>query len=381
MRKAFKYPGPPDLSKERVTFDRPFQNTGVDYTGAIKLKNDNGEIVKYYICLFTCTATRAVHLELVDSLSAEAFLLSFRRFAARFSLPDKLISDNGTNFVAISKFLVSLRDDPKVREYLQNHLVTWYFISPRAPWQGGVYERMIGVVKDSLHKALHNRQVSEVELRTILTEVESVVNNRPLTYVGEDTGTMDTLTPSHLLFGRKIKIYPTFKLDPVEQETVDNVHILHEYNNRLSQIINKFIRLWSHEYLQSLREKHYSLEGSPIRQPKVGEVVIVATEPDRSKWSLGRIVELVEGSDGAVREVLISSRGNLSRKTIEKLIPLELDNIPVEDQVLEEEEAPDEEVSDLMGAEAIPRNSARSKRKTALAADDLIKNLVQRDLL
>ena len=115
--------------------------------------------------------------------------------------------------------------------------------------------------------------------------------------------------------------------------------------------------------------------------PKVGEVVIVATEPDRSKWSLGRIVELVEGSDGAVREVLISSRGNLSRKTIEKLIPLELDNIPVEDQVLEEEEAPDEEVSDLMGAEAIPRNSARSKRKTALAADDLIKNLVQRDLL
>ena len=75
---------------------------------------------------------------------------------------------------------MSLRDDPKVKEYLGNHLITWYFISPRAPWQGGVYERMIGVVKDSLYKALHDRQVNEVELRTILTEVESVVNNRPL---------------------------------------------------------------------------------------------------------------------------------------------------------------------------------------------------------
>ena len=252
---------------------------------------------------------------------------------------------------------------------------------PRAPWQGGVYERMIGVVKGSLHKALHNRQVSETELRTILTEVESVVNNRPLTYVGEDSGTLDTLTPSHLLFGRKIKIYPTFKVDAEEQETVDNVHISHEYSNRLSQITNKFIRLWSHDYLQSLREKHYSPDSSPLRQPKVGEVVIVATEPDRSKWSLGRIVELVQGADGAVREVLIFCKGSVSRKTVEKLIPLELDEVQEENEVLEEEKIPEEDVTEVVETEVLPQISTRPKRKTAVAADNFIKDLVQKDLL
>ena len=109
-------------------------------------------------------------MELIDSLSAEAFLLCFHGFVARFSLPDKLVSDNGINFVATKKFLASFQEDNFVKEYLHNHCISWYFISPRAPWQGGVHERMIGAVKDSLYKALHNRQVSEAELRTILTE-------------------------------------------------------------------------------------------------------------------------------------------------------------------------------------------------------------------
>ena len=170
-------------------------------------------------------------------MSAEAFLLCFCRFVARFSLPDKLVSDNGTNFVATNKILVSFQEENTVEEYFHDYHIFWYFISPRASWQG-VYERMIGVVKDSLHKALHKRQVSEAELRTILIENAAVINDHPLTYVGVDSGTMDTLTPSQPLIGRKIKLYPTFIVESEEQKTIDSVHILHEYNNKLSQVIN-----------------------------------------------------------------------------------------------------------------------------------------------
>ena len=55
-RKAFQYPGPPPLPPERVSFERPFTTCGVDFTGALKLKVNN-EYCKFYVCLFTCTAT------------------------------------------------------------------------------------------------------------------------------------------------------------------------------------------------------------------------------------------------------------------------------------------------------------------------------------
>ena len=155
-RKAFPYPGPPPLPMERVQYVRPFECTGVDFTGAIKVRNRSGETQKLYICLFTCVATRAVHLQLINSLSAEAFVLCLRRFVAKCSLPSKLLSDNGTNFVAVSKFLDELQDETVVQDYLTTHKIKWQFISPRAPWQESVYERMIGLTKNCLSKALHH---------------------------------------------------------------------------------------------------------------------------------------------------------------------------------------------------------------------------------
>ena len=131
-RKTFKYPGPPPLPKERVKYDHPFSTSGVDFTGGLKLKV-NQEIKKFYVCLFTCTATRAVHLELVDSMSAESFILCLRRFAARCSLPVKFISDNGANFAATSCMLSQLYFDKDAQTYLVNNKIEWQFISPRVP--------------------------------------------------------------------------------------------------------------------------------------------------------------------------------------------------------------------------------------------------------
>ena len=72
----------PDLPQIRVDDQPPFMNTGLDFAGPLKVldkASKDGE-EKYYVCLFTCMSTRAIHLELVESLEVEAFLRAFRRF-------------------------------------------------------------------------------------------------------------------------------------------------------------------------------------------------------------------------------------------------------------------------------------------------------------
>ncbi|XP_072377941.1 uncharacterized protein [Diabrotica undecimpunctata] len=97
-----------NLPKERLNLSSPFSYTGVDYAGPFNIKTHKGRggsIIKGYISLFICFTTKAVHMELVSSLSANEFLLALHRFVARRGKPIKIFSDNGTNFVGAFKEL------------------------------------------------------------------------------------------------------------------------------------------------------------------------------------------------------------------------------------------------------------------------------------
>ena len=391
IRKAFKYPGPPPLPVERTHYTRPFQNTGVDFTGAVKLKDASGNVTKYYVCLFTCIATRAVHLQLINSLSAESFLLCLRRFVARCSLPDTLLSDNGTNFVAVNKFLVALQEDETVQNYLGDHKIKWHFISPRAPWQGGIYERMIALVKDCLYKALHHRQVTPDELVTILLEVEAIVNNRPLTYLDAHPDTGEILTPALLLYGRSIFLFPFYESENVPVDPVYNVDVLLSYHNYVNAIVHKFHKLFCESYLSALREKHYLSQQSPSQFPAEGELVILGIDQPRNLWHLGKVVKVIPSKDSIVREVEVLTKGSIIRRTINKLIPLELhceiendEESIAEDDFVENSSEVDGNDSDnipptLSIGEVGP--SVRPKRRAAEAARSLVKGLVKKHLL
>ena len=95
----------------------PFQVTGVDFTGALCVQALSGEC-KAYICLFTCAVSRAVHLEIVTDLTVDNFLQAFRRFVARRSLPQLLISDNGSTFLAAAEELKTLFASTELSETL-----------------------------------------------------------------------------------------------------------------------------------------------------------------------------------------------------------------------------------------------------------------------
>ena len=99
----------PPLPDIRVTRSQPFQVTGIDYAGPLYVCNANKEVSKVYICLFTCTAIRAVHLELVEDQTASAFWRAFKRFASRRGIPEWIISDNAKTFKAGSQDLQALK--------------------------------------------------------------------------------------------------------------------------------------------------------------------------------------------------------------------------------------------------------------------------------
>lgn len=325
--KSMKLPGPPPLPAERVVYTEPFQTVGVDYSGAITITNSDDNVPKkFYVCLFTCATTRAVHLELARDMSATTFLQLFRRFVARRSTPRIMISDNGTNFTATSKFLRELYNNPEVKSHLHNFHVEWKFLPPRAPWMGGFYERLIGVVKNCIRKVLYKKRITEDELMTILTEVEMRVNNRPITYMSDDLDSISPLTPSHLLYGRRLNPMPTDVEDKEQDPDYIDTKVLNKRYSYLCKILKHWEKVWHTEYLLSLREKCYGAqEPTQSRTPKVGDVVLIDTGATRTVCPLGRVTAVFSDKVGNIRVVEVFSKGNKSRRTINHLVPLEIE--------------------------------------------------------
>ena len=188
--------------------DPPFTNSGIDFAGPLYATSLTGAR-KSYIVLFTCQSSRAVHLELVTDLSVESFLQAFRRFASRRGFPALLMTDKAKTFKSASHDIQRIKRSPEVQGFLANKGISWQYITERAPWHGGCWECMVKSTKCCLKKVLGRTSLNFEALRTILVEVETTINNRPLTYMYDDTeGVSYPLTPSDLIYGRKIAVTP-----------------------------------------------------------------------------------------------------------------------------------------------------------------------------
>ena len=249
----------PELPRFRVDEAPPFSNVGIDMAGPLLVKgNDKGDTSKSYVCLFTCAATRAVHLELVTSLSVETFICAFRRFCARRGLPVLIITDNAKTFKSASKEVKRLLRSPRLSEYFMTKGVRWRFIPELSPFQGGFWERLVHSTKRCLTKIIGRALLSYDELATIITEMESVINSRPITYVLDDSdGVSCPLTPSQLIDGRNLSSVPNdahFEIittyEQLSQRAKYNIRLLSHFTNR-----------WK-EYLVSLLEKYRPREDS-----------------------------------------------------------------------------------------------------------------------
>ncbi len=137
-----------------MTEDKPFSFTGLDYLGPLFITTADKQQAKVWVCLFTCGVTRAVHLELVSDMTAQEFLMTFQRFVSCRGLPKLVVSDNAKQFktakTALDRLWHLVITHPTVATYTAEHGVRWKFITERAPWMGGFYERLVGTVKRAL---------------------------------------------------------------------------------------------------------------------------------------------------------------------------------------------------------------------------------------
>ena len=188
-------------------------------------------------------------------------------------------SDNAKTFKAASKEIQRIVRSPEVAKYLTTNRVTWKFIVEHAPWWGGFWERMVHLVKQYLRKCIGRSSLNHDELNTLLIEVESVLNSRLLTYVFDDSeGISYTLSPSHLIYGRKIANIPNVEHCEVLSTSSSLTRRAKHHFNLLSQ----FTKQWRKQYLLSLREVHSSVrKSSSEKLVKLGDVVIVYDEFSR----------------------------------------------------------------------------------------------------
>ncbi|XP_055585028.1 uncharacterized protein LOC129737888 [Uranotaenia lowii] len=193
--------------------NRPFTFTGLDYFGPLLVIVGRSR-VKRWIALFTCLTTRAVHLEVVYSLSTTSCIFAVRRFVSRRGAPSEFYSDNGTNFVGASNIL-----QDQIRQEMMNTFTNcytkWHFNPPGAPHMGGVWERLVRSVKTALNDGYSKGKLDDEGLMTLIVEAEGIVNSRPLTYLPLDSAEYEALTPNHFLLGSSngIKQPPV----PIEQ--------------------------------------------------------------------------------------------------------------------------------------------------------------------
>ena len=323
----------PDLPQFPVDEGPPFTHVGIDFAGPLFVKGNTvyDENVKTYVCLFTCASTRAVHLELIESLTVESFLPAFRRFCARRGLPSTIISDSAKTYKSAAKEIRKLIRSPRLKEYFRNKIVEWKFIVELAPFQGGFWERLIRSTKRCLVKISGRASLGFHELSTILVEIESIINSRPLTYVYDDSeGISYQLTPSQLINGRNLDFEPNKSYFDIVN-TYDSLSKRAKHHRRL---LTSFTARWKNEYLLSLLEAYKPKSNQLDPSIKINDICILKNEQvKRAFWMLCRVVELIIGPDGSVRSARVEVTSKEKGKTIltrslKYLIPMEIRSQP-----------------------------------------------------
>ncbi|KAK6762531.1 hypothetical protein RB195_023306 [Necator americanus] len=300
-RWPFGAPEIPPLPSDRVTISKPIQNVGCDFMGSF-LSNRNERM---YICLYTCLAIRAIHLEVVESLTIRAFLNSFIRFVSRRGVPLLMRTDCGSNSKLGQKIIEKLFESDETTEnpimnYCASEGIKWIFNPPASPWMGGVWKRLVGSVKRSFQKSVGRKKLSFEQMATVLTRIEAIINTRPLTKLTATDLSEIPLRPIDFLQGNfKFSILNSemsnFRNDPTfEPELIQAAAQAYEALASSENFATKFWEKWNTEYLTILRDSHRCQLNQKRHRP-VNEIypLEIRSEPDNQQ-SIERSSEIMD---------------------------------------------------------------------------------------
>ncbi|KAL6728134.1 hypothetical protein Aduo_009938 [Ancylostoma duodenale] len=355
----YRYPDMPSLPPERVNRFRPFQKVGLDYLGPLYYRDTFHTRGKVWICLFTCMATRAVHLEVVFNNSTQEFILAFRRFIARRGTPDYILSDNATTFCSandtLQEVIYARSSVEKLSDFFANRKITWKFITPLSPWKGGFYERLVGLFKSAFRKAVYRSLLPLQEFQTLVFEVEAVLNARPLTSI-RDTGTAPQVLKPIDFISPEVEL----QIPPSERSSASfPSHRLTDWYRGTISALNQFWNIWYRDYLSLLADRHQKRirqgRSSPVI-PKVSDVVLVPEKNvPRGQLPLGVITALQCNRQKVPRSATVRMpNGRELVRSLNQLYPLEI--------TAEEDQAEPKETGNVVPTRIQPPRAAKRVR-------------------
>ncbi|XP_060605456.1 uncharacterized protein LOC132757974 [Ruditapes philippinarum] len=295
------------LPKDRVTpDDPPFTFVGVDYFGPFEVKQGRSYVKRYGV-IFTCLTSRAIHLEVAASLDTDSYINALRRFISRRGQVTKIRSDNGSNFIGANRELkkaISEWNKHQIQSAMLQKNVDWQFNPPAGSHHGGVWERMIRTVRQTLHSVVKEQTLNDEALHTLFCEVESIINDRPITLNPDSHDDLEALTPNHLLLmKRKPNLPPGIfvKTDSYTRRRWKQVQYMADL----------FWRRWTREYLPLLQERQKWFDTK--RNMSIGDIVLVVdSNAPRNSWLLGKVTDTIPDKLGYVRQVKLKTSFNNS---------------------------------------------------------------------
>lgn len=308
------------LPETRVNPSATFERTGVDLAGPFSIRASRikfEKVIKVWLALFICLATKAVHIEIVSDLTAENFIAAFTRFASRRSVPKHIYSDNGTNFVGSNRAMREAWDKIKAetKRQLAIREIKWHFINPYAPETGGLWERNIRSLKEFARKMANIETMVYEEFLTLVCRIEGILNSRPMYPGTGQPGEELALTPQHFLTQQawipSTADFVSHSKSPVTKRWIE-----------VRKLVQHFWDKFSHEYLSTLM-KTYKWR-HPTRNLQVDDVVLIQ-DPNAvpATWKMGVITAVHPDAEGTVRNVeLKTAQKENIRRTANRLVPL-----------------------------------------------------------
>ncbi|XP_054281288.1 uncharacterized protein LOC128998954 [Macrosteles quadrilineatus] len=265
--------------------------------------------------------TKAVHLELVTDLTTEAFIAALTRFISRRGICSHIYCDCGTNFKGAANELNRITQhtiaSSDARDKLQSHFapsdIRFHFNPPCAPNFGGLWERTVQSVKRHLVRVIDKTILTLPEMMTLLTQIEAILNSRPLTPLSTDPQELDVLTPGHFLTGAPLVSIPEPRLLDVSPNRLSRWQQVQQFSQHLW-------KRWSLEYLHHLQQRHKWTKSTA--NIKIGDLVLLKTSTLPCHWPTGRISELLPGKDNIVRVVKVKTTDGEYIRPVSQVYPM-----------------------------------------------------------
>ena len=160
-------------------------------------------------------------------------------------------------------------------------------------------------------------------MRTLVYEIESQINDRPITYSSDDLNEPTAMAPSEILLGYKLNTLHEPVADPDPDYT--NPLILSALHKRYARLRTHFANRWHTEYLLALSERQSTSKNRSSPKPKEGDIVLIHEDvTPRMHWKLGRITQLQPSRDGHVRAALVKTGDSEISRPIVKLYQIEI---------------------------------------------------------